>query len=176
MNPPMRILMVCMGNVCRSPTAEVVLRHRIERAGLAQRVEIDSAGTHASTSASLPADDRSIAHAARRGYDLTPVRARRVRSHDFTDFDLIIGMDEDNLSNLRSQCPPEHKDKIRLLMSYASGGQAPQVVPDPYYGGAAGFEWVLDLIESGCDGLVQALSAQLADTERNRSAQGSSPL
>jgi len=153
-----RILMVCMGNVCRSPTAEVVLRQRVEHAGLSHRIEIDSAGTHASNSAAQPPDERSVAHAARRGYDLLSVRARRVTSADYETFDLILAMDEDNLSNLRSTCPPEHRHKLRLMMSYAPA-RAPRVIPDPYYGAAAGFEWVLDLIEAACDGLIVELGA-----------------
>lgn len=164
MSVPTRILMVCMGNVCRSPTAEVVMRHRVESAGLADVVEIDSAGTHASTTAAQPPDERSVAHAARRGYDLRTVRARRVLPSDFDAFDLIIAMDEDNVANLKSGCPPENRHKIKLLMDFAAS-RAPQVVPDPYYGGAAGFEWVLDLIEVGCDGLIETLrrDAGLAD-------------
>jgi protein-tyrosine phosphatase len=160
MNGTTRILMVCMGNVCRSPTAEVVLRQRVEQAGLSHRIEIDSAGTHASNSAAQPPDERSVAHAARRGYDLLSVRARRVTPADYQAFDLILAMDEDNLSNLKSICPPEHRHKLRLMMSYAPE-RAPRVIPDPYYGAAAGFEWVLDLIEAACDGLIAELGASL---------------
>lgn len=154
-----RVLMVCTANICRSPTAEGVLRDRLARLGLEATVQVDSAGTHASTSQALPPDPRSIAHAARRGYDLRDVRARRITPDDFAGFDLILAMDEDNLANLRSACPAEHRHKVELLMAYASE-RAPRVVPDPYYGGAAGFEWVLDLIEVACDGLVAQLHAQ----------------
>jgi protein-tyrosine phosphatase len=151
-----RILMVCTANICRSPTAEGVLRDRLVQRGLDATVQVDSAGTHASTSQSLPPDPRSVAHAARRGYDLSAVRARRISAADFEGFDLILAMDEDNLANLRSACPPAHRHKIELLMAYAPE-RAPRVVPDPYYGGAAGFEWVLDLIELACDSLAAHL-------------------
>lgn len=154
----MRILMVCTGNVCRSPTAEVVLRQRVDKAGLSHRIEVDSAGTHASKSTSQPPDERSVAHAARRGYDLLSVRARRITKSDFEVFDLILAMDEENLSNLRKACPPEYHPKIRLMMNYATA-RAPRVIPDPYYGAATGFEWVLDLIEAACDGLIAELGA-----------------
>jgi protein-tyrosine phosphatase len=153
-----RVLMVCTANICRSPTAEGVLRDRLGRLGLDATVQVDSAGTHASTSQSLPPDPRSVAHAARRGYDLREVRARRITPTDFEGFDLILAMDEDNLANLRSACPPEHRHKVELLMAYAPD-RAPRVVPDPYYGGAAGFEWVLDLIELACEGLATHLHA-----------------
>ncbi|MEX8520905.1 MAG: low molecular weight protein-tyrosine-phosphatase [Leptothrix sp. (in: b-proteobacteria)] len=150
-----RVLMVCMGNICRSPTAEAVLRHRVQRAGLARRVEIDSAGTYAGHVGSPP-DERSTAHAARRGYDLTDQRARRVASDDFSTFDLLLAMDDDNYEALLARCPAELKQRVRRLMDFAPPG-SPSVVPDPYYGGTAGFEYVLDLIELACDGLVQYL-------------------
>jgi protein-tyrosine phosphatase len=153
-----RVLMVCAANICRSPTAEVVLRDRLARQGLADAVQVDSAGTHASTTMAFSPDTRSVAHAARRGYDLRAVRSRRVMPVDFETFDLILGMDEDNLANLLSSCPPAHRAKVGLLMDHAPD-RAHRVVPDPYYGGAAGFEWVLDLIEQACDGLVAHLRA-----------------
>lgn len=154
-NGKIRVLMVCMGNICRSPTAEAVLRHRVQRAGLAARVEIDSAGTYAGHVGSPP-DERSIAHAARRGYDLTDQRARRVVAADFDSFDLLLAMDDDNLATLIERCPAERQQRVRRLMAFAPEG-SPTAVPDPYYGGAAGFEYVLDLIELACDGLVQYL-------------------
>jgi protein-tyrosine phosphatase len=150
-----RVLMVCMGNICRSPTAEAVLRHRVTRAGLAARVEIDSAGTYAGHVGSPP-DERSTAHAARRGYDLTDQRARRVASDDFSTFDLLLAMDDDNYEALLARCPAELTPRVRRLMDFAPPG-SPSAVPDPYYGGGAGFEYVLDLIELACDGLVQYL-------------------
>ena len=152
---PWRVLMVCMGNICRSPTAEAVMRHRVLRDGLQHRIEVDSAGTHAWHSRNPP-DERSIAHAARRGYDLTALRARRIEPEDFERFHLLLAMDEDNLAHLREACPAERQGRLRLLLDFAP--EAPtRFVPDPYYGGAAGFERVLDLVESACDGLARYL-------------------
>ena len=147
-----RVLMVCMGNICRSPTAEAVLRHKLRAAGLHNAVEVDSAGTHA-WHAGAPPDARSVTHAARRGYDLSALRARAVRDDDFERFDLILAMDWDNLALLEERCPLAHRCKLSRLTEHAVGSSA-QVVPDPYAGGPAGFELVLDLVESACDGLV----------------------
>lgn len=153
-----RILMVCLGNICRSPTAEAVLRHRLQRTGLAADVLVDSAGTHAYHVGKAP-DERAIAHAARRGYDLAGLRARRVAPQDFEQFDLVLAMDHDNLRALREAGPALAPGKLRRLMEFAPAG-SPAEVPDPYYGGAAGFERVLDLVELGCDGLVEYLLVQ----------------
>ncbi|MEY4748261.1 MAG: hypothetical protein RIQ60_475 [Pseudomonadota bacterium] len=152
------VLMVCMGNICRSPTAEVVLRHRLQRAGLADRITVDSAGTHAGHSGEPP-DERSTAHAGRRGYDLRGLRARRVTAADFAAFDLVVAMDADNLEALQRLCPPGQQQRLVRLLDYAPGSRQ-RDVPDPYYGGAGGFERVLDLVERGCDGLLQYLQAQ----------------
>ena len=154
---PTRILMVCMGNICRSPTAEAVLRVQAALRGLAQHVEVDSAGTHG-WHAGEPPDARAQAHGARRGYDLAPLRARRVQAADFERFDLILAMDRDNLANLLELRPDGAKARVELLMRYASR-HAAEEVPDPYYGPAAGFERVLDLIEDACDGLLAHLAA-----------------
>ncbi|MDP4300878.1 low molecular weight protein-tyrosine-phosphatase [Leptothrix discophora] len=159
--------MVCMGNICRSPTAEAVLRHHADMSGLSGRLVVDSAGTHAHQTANMPADPRSVAHAARRGYDLAGLQARRVRASDFERFDLILAMDEDNLDSLLSVCPPEHAGRLRLLMSYAPEG-VPRVVPDPYYGSAANFEWALDLIEAACEGLIRRFAMRETGTEGGR--------
>lgn len=160
-----RVLMVCMGNICRSPTAEGVLRGRLRAAGLERWVAVDSAGTHA-YHVGEPPDERSQAHAARRGYDLSPQRARPVEAADFERFDLILAMDWDNLALLQADCPPAQARKLRRLMEFApDSGSA--VVPDPYYGGAAGFERVLDLVEAACDGLVDHLSRTLATRPGN---------
>ncbi|MFT7776728.1 low molecular weight protein-tyrosine-phosphatase [Roseateles sp.] len=148
-----RILFFCMGNICRSPTAEGVMRAKIESAGL--DVEVDSAGTHG-YHVGAPPDVRSQEHAARRGYDLSPLRARQLVAADFSRFDLVLAMDEDNLANARALCPPAQRHRLKLLMEYAPHAGNPHV-PDPYYGGAAGFEEVLDLVEAACDGLVTAL-------------------
>jgi len=148
------VLFVCMGNICRSPTAEGVFRHFVEEAGLGDSVAVDSAGTHA-YHINEPADRRAQAAAERRGYSMTHIRARRVRADDFERFEYIIAMDRDNLSNLIDQADAEHHEKIRLFLEYSSGKETE--VPDPYYGGAAGFERVLDLIEDASRGLLEAL-------------------
>lgn len=151
--------MVCMGNICRSPTAEAVLRAKLLQHGLHDRVEVGSAGTHGGWHAGQPPDHRSQQHAVRRGYDLSALRARRVDDMDFERFDLLLAMDEDNLAELEGNCPPQHRTKLQLLMAFAPAG-AGRVVPDPYQGGPEGFEHVLDLIESACEGLVSHLRQQ----------------
>jgi protein-tyrosine phosphatase len=148
-----RILMVCMGNICRSPTAEAVLRSHIAAAGLEDAVHIDSAGTHNYHPGAAP-DARSQRHAAQRGYDLASLRARQVTQADYRNFDLLLAMDWDNLALLQAGCPPEYQHKLRLLMSFADAAASP-VVPDPYYGGAQEFDAVLDLTEAAAQGLVQ---------------------
>jgi len=143
-----------MGNICRSPTAEGVFRHIVEQAGLAADVDIDSAGTHA-YHVNEPADRRASAAAERRGYSLQGIRARRVCATDFERFDYIVAMDRDNLEALRQQASEEHADKLHLFLEFA--GTAGDEVPDPYYGGAAGFERVLDLVEEPSRGLLETL-------------------
>lgn len=148
-----RVLFVCMGNICRSPTAEGVFRHQVARAGLDARVLIDSAGTHG-YHVGAPPDARSRRHALRRGYDLSALRARQVAPADFGRFDLILAMDDDNLAWLQEDCPTDLQGRLHLLMEFAPGsGQS--VVPDPYQGGEAGFEAVLDLVEQACNGLLE---------------------
>jgi protein-tyrosine phosphatase len=157
MNRPVSsVLMVCMGNICRSPTAEAVLRHKLEQAGLGDVVRVDSAGTHA-WHAGAPPDARSQQHARRRGYDLSGLRARPVVADDYVRFDLILAMDWDNLALLEEACPPEHRPKLQRLSEHARRFDSP-VVPDPYSGGSADFERVLDLIEDACDGVVGKLA------------------
>jgi protein-tyrosine phosphatase len=153
-----RVLMVCMGNICRSPTAEAVLRHKLEAAGLGSTVSVDSAGTHA-WHAGSPPDHRSATHAARRGYSLAGLRAREVVDADFDEFDLILAMDWDNLALLEERCPPPCRRKLGRLTEHCRLHDSP-VVPDPYAGGAQGFEEVLDLVEDACDGLVTMLRRQ----------------
>ena len=158
---PFRVLMVCMGNICRSPTAEGVLRHKLQQAGLADRVQVDSAGTHASHVGEQP-DARSRKYAQQRGYDLSDIRARRVQPQDYTRFDLLLAMDWDNLALLEAGCPdePAMRRRLRRLTEFVpvqSELAGAQVVPDPYYGGPEGFEHVLDLIEAACEGLVAHL-------------------
>ena len=149
------VLFVCMGNICRSPTAEGVFRHHAETAGLADRLVIDSAGTHA-YHVGEPADRRARAAAERRGISLEGIAARRVVAEDFERFDFILAMDEDNLARLHAESPEEHHHKVRLFLEYADVHESE--VPDPYYGGAAGFERVLDLVEEASRGLLETLS------------------
>ena len=148
------MLFVCMGNICRSPTAEGVFRHHATEAGLSDRVFIDSAGTHA-YHVGEPPDRRAVAAAERRGVSLQDLRARRVSDEDFDRFDYIIAMDEDNVARLQEQGSAEHHSKVRLFLEFSSSGE--QDVPDPYYGGAAGFERVLDLVEDASRGLLETL-------------------
>lgn len=149
------ILFVCMGNICRSPTAEGVFRGKAQEAGLLDQLLIDSAGTHA-YHVGEPPDLRSQEFARKRGYDLSPQRARQVNANDFEKFDLIIAMDKDNLRNLQNQCPTQYQHKLKLMMSYATHSPS-DVVPDPYYGGGRGFDTVLDYIEDAADGLLVAI-------------------
>jgi protein-tyrosine phosphatase len=148
-----RILFFCMGNICRSPTAEGVMRAKLAAAGI--DVEVDSAGTHG-YHVGAPADERSQEHALKRGYDLSALRARKLEARDFSRFDLVLAMDADNLAHAERLCPPGERHRLKLLMAYAPHAGNPHV-PDPYYGGAAGFDDVLDLVEAACDGLVASL-------------------
>ncbi|MFG6469194.1 low molecular weight protein-tyrosine-phosphatase [Roseateles sp. BYS87W] len=154
------ILFFCMGNICRSPTAEGVMRAKLQAAGLADTVEVDSAGTHG-YHAGEPPDERAQAHALRRGYDLSAQRARPLVAQDFTRFDLVLGMDADNIARAERLCPPAERHRLKLLLDFAPGA-GKRHVPDPYYGGDAGFEEVLDLVEAACDGLIDTLRAQAA--------------
>ena len=153
--PKTRILFVCMGNICRSPTAEGVFRHHAELAGMSEHLDIDSAGTHAYHTGEPP-DRRARAAAERRGMSLEGIRARRVVTDDFERFDYIIAMDEDNLERLRVESPEEHRGKLRLFLEFSKANE--REVPDPYYGGSAGFERVLDLVEEASRGLLETLS------------------
>ena len=154
------VLMVCMGNICRSPTAEGVLRHQVEQADLAGRIQIDSAGTH-DYHVGSPPDRRSTHHASLRGYDLSRQRARQVQKSDFERFDLVLAMDWENLELLQEHCPPQHKHKVRRLMEFAPAGLS-DVVADPYYGGKDGFETVLDHVEAACAGLLDHIRSRLS--------------
>ena len=135
-----------MGNICRSPTAEAVLRAKARQAGLA--IEFDSAGTE-NYHVGEPPDPRSIRHARARGYDLTALRARQVHASDFHEFDLILAADELNLRELRRRCPPERHQRLALFLGDVA-------LPDPYYGESDGFEKVLDLVEKQAAKLISA--------------------
>ena len=148
-----QILFVCMGNICRSPTAHGVMRAKLQAARLHEVVTVDSAGTH-NYHPDAPPDERSQHHALQRGYDLSDLRARQIAAEDYERFDLILTMDWDNQALVEQMCPPQHQRKLRRLAEFFQNNDSP-VVPDPYYGGAQGFEHVLDLIEDGCDGLLQ---------------------
>jgi len=147
------VLFVCMGNICRSPTAHGVFRHRVHQQGWQDWVQVDSAATH-NYHPDSPADPRSQEHAAKRGYDLTDLRARQIQDADFETFDLILAMDWDNLALIQEQCPPQYLGKVRRLTEFCVTNTS-AVVPDPYYGGDHGFEQVLDLVEDACDGLIE---------------------
>jgi protein-tyrosine phosphatase len=156
--PRVRILFVCMGNICRSPTAEGVMRRMLEEAGLADRVEIDSAGT-GGWHAGDPPDARATEAARRRGTALQGA-ARQVTVTDFEDFDVLLAMDRDNLAELRRRAPDdEARARVRLLREFdpASAGAPDLDVPDPYYGGPRGFDTVLDQVEAACAGLLEEL-------------------
>ncbi len=155
-----RVLFVCMGNICRSPTAEGVMRKVLMDRAPELEIEFDSAGTH-SYHVGQPPDRRAQVAASARGVDLSPIRARRVEPADFTRFDLILAMDTDNLAELEAVRPADATARLALLMEFAPGlGRAE--VPDPYYGGTNGFEQVLDLVEEAALGLLEALRAERA--------------
>jgi protein-tyrosine phosphatase len=149
----MRVLFVCMGNICRSPTAEGVFRQALQAHG--SSIEIDSAGTH-DYHVGEPPDRRATAAAQRRGIDLSGLRARQVTDEDFARFDLILAMDRDNLDLLQRRAPAQYRERIKLVMEYAPDAYTRQV-PDPYYGGAKGFEEVLDLLEKAAQGFLREL-------------------
>ena len=158
------ICFVCLGNICRSPTAEGVMRHQVQAAKLEQRITIDSAGT-GDWHIGAPPDERAQRAAAERGYDLSDLRGRQIGASDFERFDLLIAMDDANVAALRRICPPAQRDKIRLLMEFVpqtdNRWAGEREVTDPYFGGAAGFEQVLDQCEAACRGLIAALHCQL---------------
>ena len=148
------VLFVCMGNICRSPTAEGVFRHFVAEAGLTESVKVDAAGTHAYHTGD-PSDRRASAAAKRRGYSLSDIRARKVQDEDFEQFDYVIAMDRDNLAILIEQSDAQYHHKISLFLEHSVGQD--DEVPDPYYGGSSGFERVLDLVEEASRGLLETL-------------------
>lgn len=147
-----KVLFVCLGNICRSPTAEGVFRDVVTRAGFAEHIEIDSAGTHA-YHVGAPPDLRAQQAARRRGIDLSGLRGRKAVAADFERFDFILAMDEENLDNLLAICPEGQESRVQLFLEYAPH-RPEREVPDPYYGGDAGFERVLDMVEEASQGLL----------------------
>ena len=153
----MRILFVCLGNICRSPTVEAVARELARREAPALQLEFDSAGT-AGYHIGDPPDARSVQAARHRGYDLSALRARQLQATDFERFELLLAMDEENLLEMQSLAPPGGAGRAKLFLSFAPG-TGRLSVPDPYYGDAAGFDTVLDLAEHGVRGMLRSLGA-----------------
>lgn len=154
-----KVLFVCMGNICRSPTAEGVFRQMLIEAKLDQEVQVDSAGTHAYHLGKSP-DPRATSAASKRGYDISDLVSRQVTAEDFRDSDMILAMDWDNMSLLQQQCPRQYSHKIQLMMRYATEHDE-ATVPDPYYGGPDGFDTVLNYIEDSCTGLIEVLRKRI---------------
>lgn len=147
------VLFVCMGNICRSPTAHGVFRKMVEDQGLSDRIETDSAGIH-SYHVGNPPDSRAQKTALGRGLDMSDLRARKAKERDFERFDLVLAMDRDNYAILESYTSSETADKLKLFMEFASDQWRTSEVPDPYYGGANGFETVFDMVEDASRGLI----------------------
>ncbi len=163
---PASILFVCTGNICRSPTAEGVFRAVARTRGVLDRVRIDSAGTH-DYHVGEPPDPRSVAHAARRGYDLRSLRARQVSGRDFLEFDWILAMDRGHLRLLNAVTPPGAEARVQLFLEHSARWPGLDV-PDPYYGGEKGFETVLDMAEEASGRLLDAVLARAGDESRER--------
>ncbi len=152
-----KVLFVCLGNICRSPTAHGVFQTMVEDQGLADSILVDSAGT-AAYHVGNPPDSRSAATARKRGYDLSNLRARQAVETDFRDFDFILAMDESNLMNLRSLKPHNYSGHLGLFLDFSPEPESE--VPDPYYGGDTGFEHVLNLVESASEGLLEQIKRE----------------
>lgn len=162
-----KVLFVCMGNICRSPTAEGVFRRKLREKKLEDKIDAASAGTHGYHVGEAP-DQRTQRAAARRGYDLSGIRARQITPLDIDYFDLILAMDRNSLAALHLVCPPERCDRLGLFMDYAKNFDDDEV-PDPYYGLGQGFDLVLDMVEDAIDGLIALLaerSAVMSETRR----------
>ncbi|HUI99971.1 MAG TPA: low molecular weight protein-tyrosine-phosphatase [Usitatibacter sp.] len=159
MAEPISILVVCTGNICRSPTAEGVLREAAGKRGLSDRVRIASAGTHDYHVGEAP-DPRAVRHASQRGYDLSPLRASQVSERDFHEHDYILAMDRGHLRILRAIAPSGAKARVGLFLD-ASARWEGEDVPDPYYGGVEGFERVLDMVEEAAERWLDRIEAQL---------------
>jgi protein-tyrosine phosphatase len=152
-----KVLFVCTGNICRSPTAEGVARGLAAKQGVEHLFEFDSAGTHG-YHVGEPPDPRTVAAALQRGYDLAPLRARRVTEFDFIRFDYLLAMDCEHLAFLQNACSRAHQKKLGLFLDFSERFDADEV-PDPYYGGAQGFEHVLDLVEDAATQLILRMVA-----------------
>ncbi len=150
-----KVLFVCMGNICRSPTAEAVFRHYVKKEGLLERIHIDSAGTHDYHIGDAP-DTRTLRAAKQRGYDMSQLRGRQVEAGDFARFDYVLAMDEANLDILKRLRPSDAQSHLGLFLEFAERHKEREV-PDPYYGGTDGFERVLDLVEDAANGLLQQI-------------------
>ncbi|TDG13992.1 low molecular weight phosphotyrosine protein phosphatase [Seongchinamella unica] len=159
---PTRVLFVCLGNICRSPTAHGVFAALVKERGLEQQIRIDSCGTGDWHIGHAP-DRRATAEAASRGYDLSPLRARQVQVSDFDDFDYILAMDKQNLADLKAMCPPDFAGHLGLFLPFDPEASVEEV-PDPYYGGDEGFARVLDMVEAASEGLLREICG--ADTAR----------
>lgn len=146
------VLVVCMGNICRSPTGEAILRAKAAQLGI--DVNLDSAGTIGYHQGNPP-DSRAKAAGEKRGYSFKGIRSRKIVSSDFEQFDLILAADRDNLADLVAQCPDHLRDKVQLFLSYSDSDY--DEIPDPYYGGDSGFELVLDLIEEASEKILRTL-------------------
>lgn len=164
-----KVLFVCMGNICRSPTAEGVFRHMLREKNLEEKVEVDSAGTHGYHVGESP-DQRTQRAAASRRYDLSNMRARKVAAQDLSYFDLILAMDHNNLDVLKRICPVDKHERLGLLMSYSKNFDDDEV-PDPYYGLGHGFDLVLDMIEDAAAGLIESIERRLSDAGKSSPSQ-----
>ena len=156
------VLFVCLGNICRSPTAHGVFLEQVRRAGLAPHIRVDSAGT-GDWHIGRPPDQRTAAMARQRGYDLSELRARQVQRADFAQFDYILAMDRENLRNLQRMCPPDFRGELQLFLHYSAHpdqGEKVSEVPDPYHGDTADFARVVDLVETAAQGLLRHIVAQ----------------
>lgn len=160
------VLFVCMGNICRSPTAEAVFRHYVEVAGMAEYMQIDSAGTH-DYHIGDPPDARTQRAAQQRGYDMRALRGRQVEAEDFHRFDYVLAMDQANLGMLHRITPAESVIQAQLFLEYARY-HTEREVPDPYYGGADGFERVLDMVEDAAQGLLLHVQKHHSDINHEK--------
>ncbi|WP_227814645.1 low molecular weight protein-tyrosine-phosphatase [Nitrogeniibacter aestuarii] len=154
-----RILFVCTGNICRSPTAEAVARHWLRMVGLDGEVQVDSAGIGGYHVGEAP-DARSQQFASKRGYDMSKLRARKITADDYAKFDLILAMDQGHYQHMKRKCPDHLSHKLKMFLEYATNVDGREV-PDPYYGGLSGFDHVLDLCEAGVHGIIDSLREEL---------------